>query len=224
MATTQALDDIKLGDVVSYQYPDSQHLWGLRVMTEPSEGESFKAHMTETGKDWMIGLHPSLIPNGYTLVKKISSEKMEDFFHAGIRSGKFIHLPSALIDTESPNDDFVYFFEDGDQPILIKSVNDSYEISTMHEEFESLEETACFYMRKSRTEPYLMQIQYQISICCRKGDSCETSTFRSGWGYYMSRWVLTDSIEHALTYAESLEYATRKKSFDDFGDTNERIS
>jgi len=200
MTTNQTLNDIKLGDVISYQYPDSDHLWGLRVMSEPSEVEGFKDHITGTGKQWMIGIHHSLIPSGYELVKKISKSRMEDFFQSDIRVGRFIHLPTALLDYEDPSDDFAEFFEYNVQPFLISSTGDFGNVKRLEEEYESLEETACFYQR--RPEQYLIEIKYPTPVCMKKGDSVKTSTWLHGCKYV--RWVLTDCIETALAYAEFL--------------------
>lgn len=207
---TKTLNDIKLGDVISYQYPDHPELWGLRVMSEPSEVEGFKDHITGTGKQWMIGIHHSLIPTGYELVKKISPDRMEYFFQSGIRIGKLIHLPTALIDCEDPSDDFAQFFEDDNEsPFLVNIAEDVCNIKRLEHEYDTLEETARFYQR--RPEQYLIEIKYPTPVCMKKGDSVKTSTFMHGCQDV--RWVLTDCIETALAYAEFLLIEKQVESF-----------
>lgn len=210
MTTNQTLNDIKLGDVISYQYPDSDHLWGLRVMSEPSEVEGFKDHITGTGKQWMIGIHHSLIPTGYELVKKTSPDRMEYFFQLGIRVRRLIHLPTALLDYEHPSDDFAQFFEDNEKVFLMNSIYDIDRVKCLENEYDSLEETVFFYQR--RPERYLIEIKYPTPVCMKKGDSIKNSTFMHGC--HRLRWVLTDCIEAALFYAEILSIEEKVESFD----------
>jgi hypothetical protein len=217
MATTQSLDDIKLYDVVSYQYPDSDHLWGLRVMTEPSEVEGFQAHMTETGKDWMVGIHHSLIPTGYELVKRKPYIEADDFLKNGIRINKNIWLTFALLDIEDPTDDFMAFCADENEVFVINKINDSLIANRLDIEFSSIEDAANFY--DAQTQDNLIEIQYSAYICTNKGDSIENSTFICGCK--SSRWVLADSTDIALDYAQSLSNMMKAESFYKARPTNE---
>lgn len=125
----------------------------------------------------------------------VSQETLDQAFDSGVRIGRLIHIQSALLDIGSPSQDFVDFFEYGEDVQIISDIDSDPIQSFDYEDCEGMAE----YM-SDRPEPFLAMIQYQIPICTRASEKYENSSWQTSWGYYKSKWVLAESIETALSF------------------------
>lgn len=217
MATTQSLDDIKIGDIIIYRHKKIYDIWFLSKMNESSDIEFFKSHIAKTCEHWVNGIPDYFIPEGYELKKRKPYIEADDFLKNGIRINKNIWLTFALLDIEDPTDDFMAFCADENEVFVINKINDSLIANRLDIEFSSIEESAHFY--DAQTQNNLIEIQYSAYICTNKGDSIENSTFICGCK--SSRWVLADSTDIALDYAQSLSNMMKAESFYKARSTNE---
>ncbi|WP_313253237.1 hypothetical protein [Stenotrophomonas sp.] len=148
-------------------------------------------------------------------------ELLDRMYEAGVRIGEILHLVGMAADTESPAGPFAEFIEtelastDGAcQPIFrqwpeFKAALQSFErafldtkneLGRRHAETMFREEVAAHLLRYCPT-PFIVKIEWQIADCVSTGERFPLGTWRMGWGYYGSEWILAATIDEAICEA-----------------------
>lgn len=226
MCTTIDWNDMSDLGLIQHLNEQILHPIGLAISRDPITGISEKVIVAEDGffvydsrtvapinfDDQRIKQHLKKL-----LETKVASKKKEVLVelcrHKGIRVGKVIHLPTAIMDTEQPSDEFNEFFNDASIPFLCKE-------SSMDEDamlantvlFRSLESLVVFY----RSLPYslLIRIDIQTPILTIVGSTWDSSTYCSSWGQYRSKWFLSDTIDQAIERAFPFADERKKLAFE----------
>lgn len=130
----------------------------------------------------------------------------------GVRVGKVIHLPTAIMDTEQPSDEFNEFFNEGSTPFLCKKTSMDEEAMLADTLLLSLESLVVFY----RSLPYslLIRVDFQIPTLTIVGSTWDSSTYCTSWGHYESKWILSDTIDQAIERAFPFADERKKRAFD----------
>lgn len=127
----------------------------------------------------------------------VSQETIDQAFDRGVRVWRLIHIQSALIDISEPSQDFIDFYDDGQDVQIISDVdpNPNPIITDYYSDIEGVAE----YLL-DRQEAFLVMVQHQIPTCRHPAEKYEDSCWDASWGYYQSTWLLTNSIESALLF------------------------
>lgn len=66
--------------------------------------------------------------------------------------------------------------------------------------------------------PYLIRVEYTIKECIGRSadDTFPCGTWRGGWGYYSTQWILAGTVEEACERVIELADAQRRKTWDAF--------
>lgn len=146
------------------------------------------------------------------------AELLDRMYQAGVRIGEIIHLVGMAADTESPASPFAEFIEtelastDGAcQPIFLQwpefmaalqsferaFLESTKELGRRDAETMFREEVAAYLLRHCPT-PFIVKIEWQIADCIRTGECFPVGTWRMGWGFYGSEWILAANLDEAI--------------------------
>ena len=149
---------------------------------------------------------------------RLDHELLESMYDRGVRVAAIIHVRAATTDTESPADPLASFIDDDCEdsavlqqfapvwPEYAACIRDFAQIRAEEEEEEDDRRGAAetfrgevAYLFATRCpRVFLVSVEYQIASCVEANPEREgLGTWRCGWGYYGSLWLLVDDIAEA---------------------------
>lgn len=147
---------------------------------------------------------------------RLQHKVLADMYDNGVRVATVIHVGAATVDCESPSEPLATFIDDTcDERYVLKRFEPIWPGYTAlirqlaRERKEEEEDDRRFAARSFREavahtfavqcpRAFLVSIEYQIQSCHEANPkSVGLGTWRAGWGYYGTVWLLVDDIAEA---------------------------
>ena len=159
-------------------------------------------------------------------MSRLSRETLDRMFNDEVRVSTIIHVQGSLIDCESPAEPMKDFLEDvaGDvddqfEPKwpgytkMLDALQKSYDKERKEDQRGARAMWICElgdYFLRTCPASLLVAVEFTLGECLNANPEGEClGSWRSGWGYYTTRWYLVDSVEEAIELGLT-EQRTRK--------------